>query len=159
MITALDPASKVAYTFSNAANLTEALTKGWIPILPDGSPAKTYSFEGGYLVDGAPLNAWFEGVWYEGQPEILKPFWDSGQIQKPPDAFFLLPVVPAPPEVVANYAAFKGAPVTVQSLLEAHQQASSGISGLLSNPVVLVGAGLLLLAMFGGSRRGGAPAA
>lgn len=153
MITAQDPASKVAYTFSNPENFTEALTKGWIPILPDGSPAKTYSFEGGYLVQGAPLNAWFNGVWYEGQPDILKPFWDSGQIVKPPDAFFLLPVVPAPAEVVAGYAAFKGAPASVTTLLDAYQQASSGIGALLKNPTVLVGAGALLLFAFVGGRK------
>lgn len=149
MITALDPVSRVARSFADPDVFVSALAHGFIPILSDNSPAKVHSFEGGYLVQGAPLNVWFRGAWYEGQQEILAPFWESGQIDRPPAGALELPVVQAPPDVLASYANYKGVP-QAKTLTEAYQ-GTGGLSSLLSSPLVLLAAGGLALYLFAGA--------
>jgi hypothetical protein len=154
-LVALDPQTRSPYTFTNAVGFTDALERfGVVPILPDGTPLPVYSFEGGYLVGGAPLNVWFDQIWYEGQQEILAAHWQSGEIMQPDQALLALPIVEPTAEVLATYAAYKGTP-EAQTLTEAYQSAP----GPLSSPMLIAGFGVLALLMFsGGRRRSGGPA-
>lgn len=147
-LVAVDPQTRSAYTFTEAVGFTDALLKfGVVPILPDGSPLQVNSFEGGYLVGGAPLNVWFENVWYEGQQDILAPYWQSGEIVQPDGALLSMPIVEAPGEVLAAYANYKGAP-EAQTLQEAQVTGAGTFS-----PFLLGAIGLFAVALFSGGRR------
>jgi len=120
------------------------------PLREDGSPAAVYLFEGGVLIDGAPGNAWIDDVWYTGQRDILEPFYQSGEIIRPPEWIWNLPDVDPSAEILATYAAFKGTP-EAQTLTEAYQTGGQGFN--LQNPVVLAGIGVLFLIFISGGGR------
>jgi hypothetical protein len=142
-IIAADPASKVAQTFTDGSDAEKAiLVYGYIPLLADGSPAHVYKFEGGVLVEGAPLNVWTNGVWYTGQQEILAPYWKSGEIHIPPDSLLALPTVDAPGEVVQAYATYKGVPQAT-TIKEAYAAGPAG--GISPMTWLLIAAGAFLL--------------
>ena len=85
-ISAADPASKIAYTFTDTGSLHTAIkTYGFIPLRKDGSPFVTVYLEeyDGYVLDGAPINVWMQGYWFEGQREAMEPYWTSGKVQRP----------------------------------------------------------------------------
>lgn len=67
-----------------AAPLAGALLEGWIALSPQDEELPAQFFEGGWLVQGAPLNVWFGVGWFDGQRELLEPFWTSGEIPTPP---------------------------------------------------------------------------
>jgi hypothetical protein len=69
----------------------------------------------------------------------LQSFWKSGEIMTPPSDLLALPVVAAPPDVVAFYASQKGVP-NAPDLLTAFQQ--GGTFG--SNSWWWIGGGLLV---------------
>jgi hypothetical protein len=116
-------------------DLTYAIEKlNFIPIRPDGAPfiVNFLTDEGGYLLDGAPMNVWFDGVWYEGQKEVGNKYWGKNGVPMPSSQILSLPVVPMPGDIAETYQAFK---------------ASQG--GLFSgNTLVYVGLGLLALYAF-----------
>lgn len=115
-VSASDPVSKVAYPFTDVGQLHDAIQKGWIPIRADGTPFKVQSFEGGFLLDGAPINVWMGLGWYAGQQEALQPYWQNGQIPIPTTPVLAAPVVAMPADVAANYAGY-----------QAHQQNILGV--------------------------------
>lgn len=132
-IAAADPVSKQAYVFTNVGQLNDAIkTSGYIPLRSDNTPYRIQEFQGGYLLDGAPLNVFIENRWFEGQMEALAPFWDSGQIPPPSAEVLATGTVPMPDDVAANYEGF--------------QEAQSPFGGI--SPALLIGgalvAGLLL---------------
>jgi hypothetical protein len=106
-INALNPLSKVASPFTDVGQLHLAIQDGWIPVHADGTPFKVQQFEGGYLLDGAPINVWMGLGWYAGQMELLVPYWQNGQIPTPPANILNITVVPMPPDVASNFAAFQ----------------------------------------------------
>lgn len=106
-IPAMDPITKVVTTFTDVGQLHGAIQQfNFIPLHPDGTPYKVQAFEGGYLLDGAPINVWMGLGWYTGQQEALQPYWQSGQIPTPTVALNV-PVVAMPAAVASNYAQFK----------------------------------------------------
>ena len=131
-IAAADPASKVAYQFTNTGQLAHAIQDyGYIPLRTTGEPFTVQMFEGGYLLDGAPINVWMGDGWYAGQQELLRPYWSSGSIPTPPADVLGAVVVAMPPDLAAQTAAAHGA------------------GGLLDNPLVkwgLIAAGVYVLA-------------
>jgi hypothetical protein len=130
-IQAADPASKTAYTFTDVGALHNAIaTYGYIPLRADGSPAEVQFLQeyGGYVMDGAPLNVWMNGVWLEGQKEAMEPFWTSGQVRRPTTNIMNAGVAPMPPEVAAQ--------------TKAYQAAQGGLFGMDIGTLVAVGAGL-----------------
>lgn len=132
-IAAADPASKVAYTFTDVGKLHDAIKSyGYIPLRQDGSQYVVQEFEGGYLLDGAPINVYIDGEWFQGQQEALASYWAAGTVPKPPNSILGLPVVPMPTDVAANQAAYV-----------ASQSSSLGL-GSLALPAA-VGLGLFLL--------------
>lgn len=107
-ISAADPVSKVSYVFTNTGQLNDAIKEGgYIPIRPDDTPYRIHEFEGGYLLDGAPLNVYIEGRWFDGQMEALAPYWESGAIPTPTAEVLATGSSPMPEDVAANYAAFQ----------------------------------------------------
>lgn len=109
-VAAADPASKVAYTFNNTGQLAHAIQDyGYIPLRPTGEPSTVQMFQGGYLLDGAPINVWMGEGWYEGQRELLQPYWTSGAIPTPPETVIQAAVVAMPPELAAQTAAANAA--------------------------------------------------
>jgi len=90
-IAAADPASKVAAMFTTPEDFGAALAKGYIPVRQDGTAYVTQTFEGGVLLDGAPLNVYFRGLWYPEQRELLAPHWGK-DIPKPADSIINLPL-------------------------------------------------------------------
>ena len=134
-ITAVDPASKVAYTFTDTGSLHNAIkTLGYIPLRKDGSPFNVQYLQqyDGYVLDGAPLNVWIDGVWLDGQKEALQPLWASGQVPQPPANVLNITVAPMPAQVAAQTAAYQ------QTL-----NAGGGFLGMDTGTLVAVGAGLL----------------
>jgi hypothetical protein len=128
-IAAADPASKVARAFNTPEMLHNAIKEfGFIPLRRDGSAFFVNEFEGGYLLDGAPIPLWLGMPWLEGQREMLQPHWDSGAIPRPPAELLNAPVGEWPEEVRANYERWK---------------ASQGISWVW----IAAGLGLLFLLM------------
>jgi len=130
-INAIDPASKIAYTFIEIGALHNAIKDyGFIPIRSDGTPMTVVYLKeyDGYILDGAPINVWMTGEWLEGQQEALMPFWNSGQIQKPTGHALTAPVVPMPPEVKAQ--------------TEAYQKGQTGLFGMDQGTLLTLGAGL-----------------
>jgi len=105
-INAINPISKVTEVFTDVGQLDTAINNGYIPIHADGSPYKVQSFEGGHLLDGAPLNVWFGFGWYQGQQQELLPYWQSGQIPTPPNTVLGITTVPMPAAVQANWQAY-----------------------------------------------------
>lgn len=106
-IVAADPASRVNTQFFNMESLANAMTNyGFIPIRPDGTPYVVQQFEGGLIFDGAPLNVYFDEVWYQGQQELVGPHWGK-DVPVPPPSIQALPVVPMPDTVTAQYQAYK----------------------------------------------------
>jgi hypothetical protein len=106
-VSASDPVSKVAYSFTSVGQLNDAIKGGWIPLRPDGTPYKVQSFEGGYLMDGAPLNVWLGLGWYDGQQQALQPYWQNGQIPIPPMTTLNSPTIPMPADVAANFQSYQ----------------------------------------------------
>jgi len=141
-IAAADPASHVTRAFMNASDFTYAMEKlGYIPLRPDGTPfvVNFLENEGGYLLDGAPLNVWFQGVWYQGQPEVAAQYWGQNGVPTPTGSVMQLPVVAMPTEIAATYQAFKAA------------QSPLGSNTLMI--VAAVGIGAFLLFGAGGGRK------
>ncbi len=137
-VVASDPASKTPRVFTDPASLTYAMEKlRFIPLRPDGQPfiVNFLTDEGGYLFDGAPLNVWFYGVWYEGQKEVGQKYWGANGVPTPSSQVMSLPVVPMPADVAATYQAFKQ---------------SQGAGALLSNPWVLLAGGIGLVWLLSG---------
>ena len=129
MISAVDPQSKAAYVFTDTGQLHDAIKSyGFLPIHEDGTYYRVQEFQGGYLLDGAPINVWMGEGWFAGQQEALAPFWQNGTIPRPPAALFQTPTVAMPPEVAANYAAY--------------QQSQQGFFGV-PTEYLLAGAGVL----------------
>lgn len=107
-IAAMDPVTKVVYTFTDVGQLHAAIQQfNYIPIHSDGTAFKVQSFEGGYLLDGAPINVWMGLGWYAGQMEALQPYWQSGQIPIPNTSVLGQKVVPMPADVAANFQAYQ----------------------------------------------------
>lgn len=151
---ALDPKTRKSYSFIDSGEFIDAMKSGFVPMNEDGNQAAVVEFEGGYLVDGAPLNVWTKGVWYEGQAEILTPFWDNGSIPVPPDALMGLPIVVMPDKVLQDYAAYKGVP-EAQTALEAYKSGGSGfdLQSILSSPMTLAAVAVGAVLLFSGGRR------
>lgn len=115
-IPAMDPVTKIVSTFTDVGQLHGAIQQfNYIPLHPNGTPYKVQAFEGGYLLDGAPINVWMGLGWYSGQMEALQPYWQSGQIPTP-TAVLNQQVVPMPADVAANFAQY-----------QAHQQNIFGL--------------------------------
>lgn len=134
-VQAADPASKTIYTFTDVGALHNAIKMyGYIPVHADGSPFKTQYLQeyDGYVIDGAPLNVWIDGVWLEGQREAMEPLWSSGQVPRPPANILNAGAVPMPPEVQQRTAAYQAA----------H---AGGLFGMDTGTLVAVGAGVLAL--------------
>jgi hypothetical protein len=157
-----EPKSKVTSIWNDGVRASIAIRdEGYIPILDDGRPATVNLFEGGYLVQGAPLNAWIDGYWYTGQKAIIAPFIQSGQVPQPPQAIWNLPEVEPPPDVLQNYATAKGVPGAT-SLTDAYQRGgpiSGGAGGMDWTTLAMIGAGAVLLFFVLPSRRKSAGAA
>lgn len=118
-VAAADPASKVSYVFNDTAQLSNAIENyHFIPIREDGTPFKLQKFEGGYLLDGAPINVWMGEGWFEGQQELLRPLWASGEIPSPPSNVIAIPAVPMPAETAQAYQAYKAAGSSVSGIFE-----------------------------------------
>lgn len=131
-IQAADPASKTIYTFTDVGALHNAIKMyGYIPLRPDGSPYETQYLQAydGYLLDGAPLNVWMDGVWLEGQKEALQPFWASGQVRQPPANIANAGAVPMPPEIKEQTAAYQ-------------RTLNTGLFGMDTGTLVTIGAGV-----------------
>jgi hypothetical protein len=60
-------------------------------VRPDGTAYVTQTFEGGVLLDGAPLNVYFRGAWYPEQRELLAAHWGK-DIPNPPESIKNLPL-------------------------------------------------------------------
>jgi hypothetical protein len=117
----VDPQTKVSSVFTDAQRASVMIRdSGFIPLLDDGTAATVNLFEGGYLVQGAPLNAWTNEYWYTGQKQIILPFIQSGQVPQPPARIWNLPEYDPPADVLAQYAGAKGVPQAT-SLLDAYQ--------------------------------------
>lgn len=109
-LTLADPASKATYTFTTVPDVHNAIKNyGYIPIRSDNSQFLVQEFEGGYLLDGAPINIYINGHWGEGQKELLEPYWQNGSIPRPSADILNLPVEPLSPETQANYEAYQAA--------------------------------------------------
>jgi hypothetical protein len=137
-VAAADPASKVPRIFNDQASLTYAMEKlRFVPLRPDGTPfiVNFLTDEGGYLFDGAPLNVWFDGVWYEGQKEVGQKYWGNNGVPTPSSQVMNIPVVPMPADIAATYQAFKE---------------GQGAGALLSNPWVLLAGGIGLVWLLSG---------
>lgn len=93
MISAADPASHVVQTFPTVEALGEAIfKKGFVPVRPDGTVYITQSFEGGLLLDGAPLNVYYRNGWYPEQREMLQDHWGR-DVPTPPQNIISLPLI------------------------------------------------------------------
>jgi len=148
-VAAADPASKTAYVFTDVGQLNDAIKAyGFIPLGPDGAQLRVQEFEGGYLLNGAPINVWMGQGWFAGQKEALQPFWASGQVPPPPADVIAAPVYEMPPDVAANYNAYKqfkaGQGFSLASLF-------AGNTGMIV-AVVAAGAALWWLSDSGSSR-------
>lgn len=107
VVGARDPASHTIQTFADQGQFDVAVTNyRYTPVRQDGSDFMMQKFEGGTLLDGAPLNVWFDGVWFEGQQELLQPHWGR-DVPQPPASIIALPIVPMPGAVAAGYRAYK----------------------------------------------------
>ena len=109
-VQAADPASKTIYTFTDTGALHNAIKLyGYIPVHPDGTPMQTVYLQeyDGYVLDGAPVNVWIDGVWLEGQKEALANYWNSGQVMRPPADIANAGAVPMPAEVAERTAAYQ----------------------------------------------------
>lgn len=103
-VNAINPEDKKVYTFSVTGDLNNAIDVfKYTPIRPDGTPYVTQSAHGGWLLDGAPLNVYIEGVWFDGQKELLTPDWNSGTVPRPSAAILAVGSAPMPADVAANY--------------------------------------------------------
>lgn len=112
LVVALDPASKVARAFDDIAGLTQAIqVYKYIPIRVDGTPmvVNYLQAEGGYILDGVPMNVLFDGVWLEGQKEVGAKYWGQPGVPYPSQEMLNLPVVPMPAQVQQQYQAYKAA--------------------------------------------------
>lgn len=102
-VEALNPKDGIVYTFSAVGDLHDAIADfGYVPVRPNGTYYIVQTIDRGYVMDGAPLNVYILGVWYEGQKELLSPYWADGTIVRPSDEIISLPVVPMPDDVKAN---------------------------------------------------------
>lgn len=73
----------------------EALTAGGRLVDAAGAALQTIDFMGGLLVGpyALPMNVILYGTWYPTQKEILQPYWDSGQLPRPPEPTVALETV------------------------------------------------------------------
>jgi hypothetical protein len=139
-IAAADPASKTAYVFTEVAQLHDAIKMyGFIPLDANGAQMRVQEFEGGYLLNGAPINVWMGQGWYSGQQEALRPYWQSGQVPTPPQDVLTAAVYEMPADVAKNYQQFK-----------ASRSLFGGSTGLI---VAVVAAGAALLWLSGGKSK------
>ncbi len=131
-ITARDPVTAQTYTFNLVAALHGAMSPpyNYVPLRADGTPFAVNKVAGGFVIDGAPLNVWIDGVWYIGQKELLAPMWAAGTVPTPSAAILAGVPVPMPPAVAANWAAY-----------QASQNEIFGIP----TPIFVIGAGLAAL--------------
>jgi hypothetical protein len=144
-IAAADPASKVAYTFSDPGKLHDAIKEyGFIPLMTSGQPFVVQEFEGGYLLGGAPINVHMQGVWYEGQRDLLEPYYAAGTIPRPPADVLNAPTAPMPQNVSEAYQAYKT------------EQAGGGLSSTL---MIGLGGALLVYLLASGGKKGHTEAA
>jgi hypothetical protein len=154
MLVFYDPTLQRQVSTSTIEEAEQAIASGYQAILPSGAVGHITEFEGGRLLEGTPLNVWIYGTWYTGQQEILAPLWQNGTVPAPPPDVLQVPITDAPQSVVQQYAAAKGVP-GAQTLTEAYQtgQAIGGGSGLSS--MALIGlAGVALLWLASGGKRG-----
>lgn len=154
MLVALDTKTNIPYSFDDEGKFLESLKFGLVALNQAGRPGVLREFEGGMLLDGAPLNVWTKGVWYEGQADILTPYWNDGSIPMPPEIVMTLPVVAMPDKVLQDYAAYKGVP-GAQTALEAYNSGGAGfdLQSILSSPMTLVAVGVGAVLLFSGGRR------
>jgi hypothetical protein len=119
-----------AGAYYTIGDLHNALARGEQPV---GYTATYLADYGGYLLDGMPLNVFYEGVWYEGQKEVLYELIRQGLDIPTPDEG--IAVVPMP--------ATGGAVLPIV--------AGIGAGALTGNPLIGlgVGVGALLLARNG----------
>lgn len=75
------------------AELNQMIEGGNPPRRTDGTFFTLNRFQGGWLMDGAPLNVWTGPGWYTGQKEALTPYWTTGEIPTPPADVLNKPVV------------------------------------------------------------------
>jgi hypothetical protein len=109
VIYAKDSQTGQVYQFSDPSLLDNAIKNyHYVPVHQDGTPYVMQNFEGGYLFDGAPLNTYLVGQWYQGQKEALQPYWNNQTVPIPPQAILALPIVPMP----AQYTAAAATPMT-----------------------------------------------
>lgn len=106
-VNAKDPASGVVYPFTDGNQLATAIqNQGFIPIRSDGSSYKVQVFEGGYLLDGAPINAVMGGYWFTGQQQALLPYWQAGTVPTPSAAILNLPTQAMPAQLATQTATY-----------------------------------------------------
>lgn len=106
-VQAMDPASKVVSTFTNGQQLANAIQQlGYVPIRANGSAYNVQIFEGGYLLDGAPINVVMGGYWFTGQQQALLPYWQNGTVPTPTAAILALPTQGMPADIAAATQAY-----------------------------------------------------
>lgn len=130
-VQAADPASKTIYTFTDTGALHNAIkVYGYIPVHADGTPMDTVYLKeyDGYILDGAPINVWIDGVWLEGQKEAMEAYWTSGQVRRPPADILNAGAIPMPAEVKAQ--------------TEAYQRTQAGFLGMDTGTLLAIGAGI-----------------
>jgi len=122
-ISALDPASHTAIVFTDTLSLSNAIdTHHVTPLRPTGEPFTLQRFEGGWLLDGAPINVYIDGYWYQGQQELLAPYWQQGTIPMPPQNVLAEAERPLPSSVAWQYFADVAKPEAVQTIVAATPQ-------------------------------------
>ncbi len=70
-------------TETTVEGITQRLENGFQVIRPNGQPAYTQTFLGGYLVDGNPLNVLLGGPWLPEQWAKIVPAIQAGQVPSP----------------------------------------------------------------------------
>lgn len=78
----LDPNGNEVKTGS-MAQLNNWLYAQYTPLRDDGTPAMVQVFDGGWLIDGNPLNVWLGCGWLPGQQTVLAPFVTAGEVATP----------------------------------------------------------------------------
>jgi len=78
-----------------------------IPVRDDDSHARVQQVGTAYVVDGLPLNVALGGDWIDGQLDVMRHYWDTGQVPEPdtvpgldddPGAREAAPAQPAAPD-------------------------------------------------------------
>jgi hypothetical protein len=142
-VQAVDPNSKTTYTFTDVGALHNAIKLyNYIPVHTDGTPFKTQYLQevDGYVLDGAPINVWMEGVWLTGQKDILQKYWAAGSVPQPPANVMNAGEVPMPAQVQAQTAAY--------------QAMQGGLFGMDTGTLVAVGVGVLAIFWLSSGKKG-----